>query len=276
MHIVLIAIIICVLIVVFFDFSSKCEYFDSRENSNFNDLTDLIYLCYASYYINDQIELEKYLKLSKFELSNVSSAFDENSQSSCLMGYDHQKATTYIAFTGTNITNYVTILDDLDAFLVTYPYGDGNVSDGFLSAFDGLKDEIISYIVNNPSVEIVLTGHSLGGALAVLCGSYLHFSGINSRIVTFGAPKVGDQTFSNAFNGLGLNCLQVANIGDVVPHLPFESLGFTHIKTSLILSCDGLCKCELNGQYVFPYNAFDWLNAHSLDTYVNLVSFCDL
>ena len=75
------------------------------------------------------------------------------------------------------------------------------VHHGFLNYTDELlklaQDEIIA-----TDKKIVLTGHSLGGAVAILTAARLLDFGIASdriEVVTFGAPAVGDKNFAAEF-----------------------------------------------------------------------------
>ena len=73
----------------------------------------------------------------------------------------------------------------------------------------------------NKNTEIILTGHSLGGALATLAGCQLYEMGIakeNIEIYTFGAPPVGTERFCNYYNDK-LNIYRLVNEEDVVPKL---------------------------------------------------------
>ncbi|HEY8138863.1 MAG TPA: lipase family protein [Methylocystis sp.] len=79
-----------------------------------------------------------------------------------------------------------------------------------------------------PSASIVVTGHSLGAALATL---YVLDNALTDRIknpsiYTFASPRVGDATFAGAFDSLGLASWRIANVLDIVPRVP---LGFTHV-----------------------------------------------
>ena len=81
-----------------------------------------------------------------------------------------------------------------------------------------------------PPVSIVVTGHSLGAALATL---YVLDNALTERIhnpliYTFASPRVGDSTFASAFNALSLTSWRIDNLPDVVPYLP---LGFTHVDS---------------------------------------------
>ncbi len=73
----------------------------------------------------------------------------------------------------------------------------------------------------NENCKIILTGHSLGGAIATLAGCYFHDLGIkkeNISIYTFGAPPVGDEAFSTTYE-FKLNLYRVINENDIVPKL---------------------------------------------------------
>lgn len=66
--------------------------------------------------------------------------------------------------------------------------------------------------------ELIITGHSLGGATAVLIAFWIQQLGHRvADIVTFGAPRVFD------YRGAAMSrlpMLRVCNAGDPVPHLP--------------------------------------------------------
>ena len=111
-----------------------------------------------------------------------------------------------------------------------------------------------------PSASVEITGHSLGGALATL------YTLDNSRtdqlhapmICTFASPFVGDGTFASAFNALGLTSWRVVNQPDIVPKIPPEILGFTHINSEQLLNSTGKVKSSVGC----------W---HSLSTYLSLL-----
>lgn len=74
------------------------------------------------------------------------------------------------------------------------------IHNGFLQAYSSLKGDIHTYFEEcdrNGSLKgsnIILTGHSLGGALATICGydlfNFQENHGASISIVTFGAPRV--------------------------------------------------------------------------------------
>jgi hypothetical protein len=111
-----------------------------------------------------------------------------------------------------------------------------------------------------PSASIEITGHSLGAALATLYTLENAYTGKikNPALCTFASPAVGDSTFAAAFNGLGLTSWRVVNAPDLVPKLPPQILGFTHV--------DSLQQYSSTGK-VTP-SPLCW---HSLATYLSLI-----
>jgi hypothetical protein len=86
--------------------------------------------------------------------------------------------------------------------------------------------------------RLYVTGHSLGGGLALLCGVRLQVEGKGKPIVyTFGAPRTGNFEFRQAARDLVVH--RWVNNKDVVPMLPsdrfysYRHVGLTHnIKKS--------------------------------------------
>ncbi|MGK7902609.1 MAG: hypothetical protein AB4352_14580 [Hormoscilla sp.] len=80
-------------------------------------------------------------------------------------------------------------------------------------------------------VEVYVTGHSLGGGLANLCGLGLERCFISlpdtdvvTKVYTFGGVKVGNQAFADYYNqqlGEGMS-YRVENLLDIVPGTPFS------------------------------------------------------
>jgi hypothetical protein len=77
--------------------------------------------------------------------------------------------------------------------------------------------------------KVFVTGHSLGGALATVCGLRLHKDGTGKATVyTFGAPRAGNDRFQSAYKGLTL--FRWVNRSDLVPMVPDDVvLGYRHV-----------------------------------------------
>lgn len=78
----------------------------------------------------------------------------------------------------------------------------------------------------------MVTGHSLGGAMAILCAADLKnlFGNVDSTY-TFGQPRVGNPAFASWFQSTHPNTFRLVDYADIVPHLPPSNLGFVHSNT---------------------------------------------
>ncbi len=96
----------------------------------------------------------------------------------------------------------------------------GRVHQGFSEALDLVWDQVrrpVQFAVRSGS-RIWLTGHSLGGALAVLAGARLMAESLPvAAVYTFGAPRVGDGAFAAAYRPV-LHRVEHAN--DIVCLVP--------------------------------------------------------
>ncbi|KAI8367850.1 lipase [Choanephora cucurbitarum] len=111
------------------------------------------------------------------------------------------------------------------------------VHSGFYNA---LKDSSKTYLPvvksllsSNPQYKIVVTGHSLGGALALLAGvdllaSESNITSDNLMIVTYGGPRVGNRKFAEFVEKSNVPVLRSVNQLDPIPQAPPRVSGFVH------------------------------------------------
>lgn len=85
---------------------------------------------------------------------------------------------------------------------------------------DGIMElDLFNELKNNPNSYLMLTGHSLGGAVATMLAERLVAYGMpKDRMftVTFGAPAIGNKEFADAY-GDKINLLRVTNMADPIP-----------------------------------------------------------
>jgi triacylglycerol lipase len=135
----------------------------------------------------------------------------------------------------------------------------------------GFQDALVPTLVRiasdtqkyNPSgtKQIWIAGHSLGGALAVLLTAMLVADDIPvAGLYTYGAPRVGDNTFEEAFNQRFANAFRVVNEDDMVPHLPPEFLGYSHTGKRVLFSRDGIRQDDQNTWQEFQAQMGSWMS----------------
>jgi len=125
-----------------------------------------------------------------------------------------------LAFRGTEPTRW----EDLrtDGALCQTPALGGLVHRGFLAALDLVWPAALAAVQAQGGRPVVVTGHSLGGALAVLAAARLEAAGIPvTSVYTFGQPKVGDPAFAAAFPARD-RLHRVVNRGDPVTLVPIR------------------------------------------------------
>lgn len=114
---------------------------------------------------------------------------------------------------------------------------------GFISAITEIWDPLYAEVTAQLKAKdrlLWITGHSLGGALALLAGwLFLRKTVAIHRIYTFGAPMVGNREVAAAFDReFGGQIFRFVNSPDPVPLLPMMSLvanQFAHCQTAMPL-----------------------------------------
>jgi|APCry1669188970_1035186.scaffolds.fasta_scaffold03642_3 triacylglycerol lipase len=109
-------------------------------------------------------------------------------------------------------------LSNLKAIQTDWP-GGGSVHSGFKTDFLGLWQKI-EPILNNIDLPIYFTGHSLGGALAVLAASIFPVK----AVYTFGAPKTGDAVFAESLKNARI--YRFENNRDIITTVPPSAIPF--------------------------------------------------
>jgi len=144
-----------------------------------------------------------------------------------------------IAFRGTVLTDLANIVTDLSSVVMT-PWLNQNITNaqvgyGFYQAYLGIKSMVISSVIQLrqqfPTLPVVVTGHSLGGALASICAVDLYETlGIIPIEWTFGSPRVGNDIWATYHQNIVQVTWRTVNMKDPVPHLPPEG---QHVTTEV-------------------------------------------
>lgn len=114
------------------------------------------------------------------------------------------------------------VLRDLDAAQVPFEKTNGKVHNGFYGSAKVVHEFVTTYLDKFYSGQkLVITGHSLGGAVALLVAEMLRSNqkyAANIVLYTYGSPRVGDKTFVE--NAKALVHHRIVNQNDPVPSVP--------------------------------------------------------
>ncbi|KAH0836869.1 Alpha/Beta hydrolase protein [Lanmaoa asiatica] len=141
----------------------------------------------------------------------VASGGDSNGIQYWYVGYDPSLDTVIVAHQGTNTTQILALLTDLDIILggldsSLFPGlpSDIKVHDGFRNEQSLTASDILSSVQTTISKygtsSVTLVGHSLGAALSLLDSLYLPLhlpSGTTFQTILYGLPRVGNQAFAD-------------------------------------------------------------------------------
>lgn len=106
------------------------------------------------------------------------------------------------------------------------------VHQGFYNSYESLRTQMVAALNQISAKEVMITGHSLGAAIAAIAAYDLSSVFSVGTYYTFGQPRVGNDAFYTYFKSI-LNEYRVVHYADIVPHLPLEAMGFHHVSTEV-------------------------------------------
>jgi predicted lipase len=181
------------------------------------------------------------------------------------MGYLPEQSAIYIVLRGSvSFQNWV---DDFDALQVPFNNSDCTdcyVHQGFNYAWNQVAKSVLSDVLELrkqfPDYSIIVTGHSLGGALASLCAITLQefFNKEASvsnkfslramqklhiipkvRLFTFGAPRFSNEALAAYTTMLLSDRNRITHYKDMAPHCP-PYLQYMHIEGEYFTATDAV------------------------------------
>ena len=174
-----------------------------------------------------------------------------------LVAWNATSKTAMVAFRGTQDAK--DWLDDLDVVPVDYQAvaGIGLAHMGFQLVYEHIRASLKTLLNQCAGIQTIqITGHSLGGAVAVLSGFDIArnmVAGSVPEFCTFAGPRSVDPGFSGKFNAAFPVCNRIVNFMDVVPQVPLPPL-YEHVGQEQ----------EVHG----GFKPLDIVYAHRLTTYL--------
>ena len=144
-----------------------------------------------------------------------------------------------IAFRGTEFNSLADWKTDAYIRFFKDPFL-GNVHTGFNKAYEDLRGDVEKVLQQSAGKTIWVTGHSLGGAMAVICATRIKQERLGQpRIVTFGQPRVGDKAVATWIDRAFPNSYQrFVNDNDVVARLPYSNWLFPYSDAGRFIHLD--------------------------------------
>jgi len=154
-------------------------------------------------------------------------------------GVNDQQQEIVLAFRGTEDSTqlFIEFLKTL-TMGTAIPGSDAKVFTYFLDAASKLQDQVTNaatkLLAEYPSYRLLVTGHSLGAAIASVIASSLFYTSVIPSTTTvwqytFGQPRVGNLDYAVFHDSFGITSYRLTHYRDPVIHLPF---------------CHGLLECD--------------------------------
>jgi len=217
-----------------------------------------------------------------------------NSSSFGYVGYDFVNSRTYVVWRGTDdLAGWIADADFVQTPLTFAPASaNANVHEGFLNAFNATASSVASLVsaaqtACTTCTTLVVTGHSLGGALATLSAAYIatqsNYGFASVQLLTFGSPRVGDPAFATWFASLNVAVQRMTWHRDLAPRVPWQNmlgLHYHHVAVELFYNGTGYRFCDNTGedktcsdQYIV-LNIFDHANYMNIDVLAGIPFGC--
>jgi predicted lipase len=179
------------------------------------------------------------------------------------------QSTIYVVYRGsTSIADWA---NNVDVILTDYnKCSKCEVHKGFYKAQQSVIKDVTSWtrtlMAKFPSYSVVVTGHSLGAAMATLTALDFLSDGIKNTMYNFGSPRIGNDEFAAYTSTMISSRNRNTHYKDMVPHIPMHER-FTHIsgewyedeKTKTLNQCNG---------YEDPNCSYQW-HITSIDDHMN-------
>lgn len=181
-----------------------------------------------------------------------------------------------ISFRGTQ--QIKDLLTDFNAWQQVIPYGNYHskirVHAGVLSAYKSVRGTILEHVSSNKHNidDIYITGHSLGGALAIFCAVDIQYNyNLKPIVYISGNPAVGNKEFVRSYNKRVPDTIRTYLKKDIVPKLPpwwfqLKYGGYSHVDHPNPIGPNNFWT-GLKLFFTFRKDFFANLANHSIDLY---------
>jgi triacylglycerol lipase len=224
--------------------------FSPGSDFGLSDARAMIWLSQLAYETDDQPKIEQILGSWSLTLvgdviSREAATVLPSARTHAIVAAGH--GAVFVAFAGTDPAVLENWLTDFD----TRPTSDGSAR-GYRDAAAVIRDDLADRLDRSGGGSVLITGHSLGGALAVVtaleCVSEGTAGGAQrdiAAVYTFGMPRPGSPAFADAYNRrLGARTYRLVHGDDIVPTVAPSWMNFRHVGRYLHCSTLGKFRAE--------------------------------
>lgn len=210
----------------------------SDTDINRKDIVAFAQFSYMTYAIGTSNSSDTFLVADAPELNTLGVVTISDDKTTIIAGF---RGTTFTA-TDSDVIHGANPVIDLVA--VPVPYTSCYfcvVHLGFVAAYQSIADQMKANVKSLKTLfpgasKLVVTGHSLGGAIATLFAVDMatNEGANNLNLVTFGSPRVGNAVFADFANQqIKGNNWRVTYDNDVVTIVPLQLIIFKHVGTEV-------------------------------------------
>lgn len=147
-----------------------------------------------------------------------------------------------LAFRGTEPDELADLAHDLDASMAPWRDTSARVHHGFADAALSLLPQVEAWLhgLGNQRKRLLVTGHSLGAAIATLLSTVLK----PDELITLGSPRVGDAAFTRLMQQLPTRHTRLVDGCDLVTEVPpnislgGHGLSYQHVGPATYIHAD--------------------------------------
>jgi predicted lipase len=146
----------------------------------------------------------------------------------------------YIVFRGSDKS--VDWMNNVQFRQQIYPYSDDNTEvkfhQGFMMAYFAVRKDLLEAMDTFTGQHVIVTGHSLGGALATIAALDIQYNlgttrDLSFEVYTFGAPRVGNQAMVESYDRRIPNSYRFVYGWDIVTRIPRSWQGYAHVEKAI-------------------------------------------
>jgi len=141
---------------------------------------------------------------------------------------------------------------------------------GFLAQYCSLRAEMFAAL--DGASLVTTTGHSMGGALAVLAAVDAAEAGARVECTTFGAPRVGNAAFAARYQAAVADAKRIVHVADIVPTVPIAPW-YRHVIGPTVVGGEGAiggCATRWLGFIAYAMRNSLARHPHSMDEYARV------